>query len=85
MKLWCERGGVNKLPVPFLGKIENFGMIDMVGMGETDFYPKIVALVSEGANAHIVMPYFKFDSQGKLQPPTTVWRGSVQGIEISSI
>lgn len=89
MKLWSSRGGINKRPVPFLGKLENFGMVDTADSTpespEVDFYPGSIALVSDETIAHIAMPYFSFDEEGKLQPPTTVWLGSVRGINIGNI
>lgn len=85
MKLWCERGGINKRSVPFLGKLKNFGMVDMIDMETTEFYPQSIAVVGGDVKSHIVMPYFSFDEEGKLQPPTTVWRGSVQAIELGKI
>lgn len=89
MKLWTSRGGINKRPVPFLGRLENFGMVDTSVQTresrEVDFYPGSIALVSDEVIAHISMPYFDFDNEGKLQPPTTQWLGSVRGIELGKL
>jgi hypothetical protein len=90
MKLWSSRGGRYRRPVPFLGRLEHFGMIDTSprtteAPQKVDFYPGSIALVSDEIIAHIAMPYFKFDDDGKLQESEDVWIGSVQGINLGQI
>lgn len=87
IKLWCNRGGPNRRDVAYLGQLMNFGIVDTKPLDEgnrtVDFYPGIVAEFSMTLRAHIVMPYFGFDSEGRLDvPPKDEWVGSVRAIEI---
>lgn len=92
MKLWCSRGGRHKQPVPYLGRIANFGFTDTSTYKppssiRSNFYPKIVAALDIPNNviAHIAMPYFHFDEAGNLLQPRDVWLGSVQSIGVGEI
>ena len=90
MKLWSSRGGRYRHPIPFLGKLEHFGMADTSPRTadepqKIDFYPGTIAVVSDEVIAHIAMPYFQFDDKGKLQNPRDVWFGSVQEIDLGQI